>query len=387
MKQDKIKVAHIADCHLRNVHYGSAARGRRFLDGVKSAIREARAHNADVILCAGDLLDSNNPGPAVINWQVTELNEFLCDNELSMLVSVGNHDNCTPSWLTPYECFEESEFMEPGIHLIRDFAVRLDYDTWPVQLDIASCDYCEKQEFIEWCANLAHKQDIIMWHGEIQEFCGFPKACAITVEELPENVCQVLAMGHIHTHKSTQRASDGMVIAYPGSTEMASEEEDEHKMFYMYTFVRGEQGDPELKEIESIPFATQPVIRRTLRTESELEETITYIKEHPDTLAYIRFDKALHEAAHRLHEAADENLTTLRLTPMMPDRFNVHVMSREAVVRGPAVFFDENIEDLIHDAEVRERVAPLTKQLLTPGADSRTAINAYCDARLGNTTL
>jgi hypothetical protein len=62
-------------------------------------------------------------------------------------------------------------------------------------------------------------------------------------------------------------------------------------------------------------------------------------------------------------------------------------MSREAVVRGPAVFFDENIEDLIHDAEVRERVAPLTKQLLTPGADSRTAINAYCDARLGNTTL
>lgn len=381
-----VKIAHLADCHLRNFHYGSKTRGNKFLVGLEQAIKAAKENGADLVICSGDLLDSNSPGPAVVNWQLTELNALLEEVGLSMIVSAGNHDGCTPSWLTPYETEDTSDLTLPGLHLLRDTEAILEYDTWPLRLHIASCDYCEKQEFLDWASLASGKFDIVMWHGEIQEFCGFPKPDAITVAEIPANLCQVLAMGHIHVHKSTQRETDGMVIAYPGSTEMCSEDEDEHKKFYMYTFESGDSGEARVTTLDSVSFATQPVIRRTIKTEEELEEAIEHIKNNQDVLAYIRYDKALHEAVSRLHSATGED-TVLRLTPMMPDRFNVHTMSREAVVRGPAAFFEENSADLIHDAEVRGRVAALCKSLLTPEEDRKQALNTYCDARLGTTSL
>lgn len=386
----ELKIAHIADCHLRNAQYGSSARGARFLDGIKSAIDAAKAEGADLILCSGDLLDSNNPGPAVINWQLADLHGYLHDKEISMIVSVGNHDNCTPSWLTPYEHTDDVEFLEPGLHLLRDFAITYQPDWCPFGLNILSIDYCDKFEFLRKSDPAMHhnfQQDIIMWHGEIKEFCGFPKEDAIEINEIPQGICKLLAMGHIHVHKSTQRSSDGMVIAYPGSTEMLSEDEDENKYLYLYTFKSNGKGGSELTSIESVPFKTQPVIRRTVRTDNELQEVVERIKEDPDVLAYIRYDKSLHDAVPRLHEVADENKTVLRLTPLMPDRFNVHTMSREAVVRGPAAFFEENAADLIHDEETRLRVSSLCTQLLTPGNDRRESINKFCDARLGTTSL
>ena len=118
-----------------------------------------------------------------------------------------------------------------------------------------------------------------------------------------------------------------------------------------------------------------------------MDTIIQYIKDNPDILAYIRYDRTLHDAVPRLRDVADPEVSCLRLTPMMPDRFNVHTMSREAVKYGPVEFFETNKEDLIHDPEVRQRVEELCKDLLTTTKDHRTVITKYCNDRLETTCL
>lgn len=384
-----VKIAHVADCHLRNVHYGSQKRGARFLQGLLSAIRAACAADAALILCCGDILDSNNPGPAVVNWQLANVHSLLVELDMPMIVTQGNHDNCVPSWLTPYEATSAEELLEPGLHFVLDGSYVLEYDTWPCHIRLSAIPYCDKEEFLAACDSIkktAGQQDIIMWHGEIQEFCGFPLPEAITMAEIPADSCQLLAMGHIHVHKH-MTLPGGMIVSYPGSTELVSEDEDAEKRMYVYSFEGDDSKQARLTKVESLPFETQPVVRRTVKTEEDLAELVDYIKANPDTLAFIRYEKNLHDAVKRLHEAADEQLTVLRMTPMMPDRFNVHTMSREAVVRGPAAFFEANAEDLIHDDDVRSRVSGICKELLTPGTDARDVINKFCDARLGTTSL
>ena len=230
------------------------------------------------------------------------------------------------------------------------------------------------------------KFDIYMWHGEIREFCGYPKEDAICIDDFPQGMASVIAMGDQHIHKYIRRNSDNMVIAYPGSTEMCSESEDDEKKLFIYEFEVSDSGN-QLVDIRSVPIDTQGVLRRTIRTEEELEKTIQDIKDNPDVLAYIRYDRTLHDAVPRLRDAADPEVSCLRLTPMMPDRFNVHTMSREAVKYGPVEFFETNKEDLIHDPAVRQRVEELCKDLLTSTKDHRTVITKYCNDRLETTCL
>jgi DNA repair exonuclease SbcCD nuclease subunit len=390
-----VHVAHIADCHLRAYQYGSSRRGQAFLDGLLSAIRAAAYEAADYILCSGDLLDSNNPGPLVVMEHLRQVDEELKACHLPMFVSVGNHDNCEPSWLTPYEWSGEEEYAAAGLHFLRpddknggEYTLRSEYLEIPFRLGVSSFKPAafmrEELEYYKDC----QKFDAYMWHGEIREFCGYPKEDAICIDDFPQNMASVIAMGDQHIHKYIRRPSDDMIIAYPGSTEMCSESEDENKKLFLYKFTWNDAAEAcELTSIESIPFETQPVIRRTLTTEADLDETVQYIKENPNVLAYIRYDRALHETVSRLRDAADPELTCLRLTPMMPDRFNVHTMSREAVKYGPVEFFETNKEDLIHDPEVRRRVEDLCKDLLTSNKEHKVSINKFCNDRLGTTCL
>ena len=75
MENKTIKIAHIADCHLRVAQYGSKRRGGKFLQGVLSAVRKAASLGIKYILCSGDLLDASNPGPLVCVEQLEKLTE------------------------------------------------------------------------------------------------------------------------------------------------------------------------------------------------------------------------------------------------------------------------------------------------------------------------
>ena len=388
-----VKIAHIADVHLRAAQYGSLLRGEDFYTGVCNACSAAKEHGADIIVCAGDLLDSNNPGPRVVVDYVRGLHEELERLDIPMLVTVGNHDNCNPSWLTPY-LWDGTASLQAGINFITGdggpFGNGLYFidlgrkDTFVFSIQVF--DFMGPQAMRSAIANAADSTAIAVWHGEIREFCGYPKEEAICFDDFLLNKFKLLLMGDQHIHEMRVREEDKFTIAYPGSTEMCSESEDECKRLFIHTITQ--TSDNVIFNHEdtiSVRFDTKPVLRCTVQTEEELQETEQDLKRYGDVLAYVRYNRYIPDVVSRLHAAVSKS-SCLRLTPMMANRFKVEAMSRETVIKGPAEFFDANQEKFIQDAETRARVSGLCKQLLTLGEDHKERVNTFCSEYLGTIT-
>lgn len=388
-----IKIAHIADCHLRAAQYGSRVRGQYFYLGLLNAIRKAYVEGVDLILCAGDLLDSNNPGPGVVMVELRDIDDLLKEYNIPMLVSKGNHDNVSPSWLYQFEKDGSEHILRPGIcpavqgnHVVYELSkgnnrpIRIEaYDfTDPETLkSIARFDRDSSQHPFA---------DIMMWHGEIKEFCGYPKEEALGMADFPENAWKLVAMGDQHIHKYIKRASDGLVVAYPGSTEMCSESEDSDKKMLLYTW-KSDGSSWYIHSIESVAFETQPVLRNTVSTQEDLESVLNTMRQADRNLIYLRYDKRIPDVVGRLTEVATEKNHVLRLTPMMPDRPDMNSISRESVVLGPSAFFNDHAEELIEDLETRNRIGNLCKDLLDPCTSHRDRLNKYCEDRINLITL
>lgn len=387
-----VKIAHIADVHLRAAQYGSLLRGEAFYTGVCNACAAAKEHGADIIVCAGDLLDSNNPGPRVVVDYVRGLHEELERLDIPMLVTVGNHDNCNPSWLTPY-LWDGTEPIRPGINFVTGdggpFSNGLYYidlgrkDTFVFPLQVF--DFMSPYAMRAAIAEAPDSTPIAVWHGEIREFCGYPKEEAICFDDFPIGKFKLLLMGDQHIHEMRVRDADNFTIAYPGSTEMCSEAEEERKQLFIHTITHDSATEDVIFNPEdtiSVRFNTQPVLRCTVQTEEELQETEQELKKQSEVLAYVRYNRYIPDVVSRLHAAVSKS-SCLRLTPMMANRFKVEAMSRETVIKGPAEFFDANQEKFIQDAETRHRVSGLCKQLLTLGEDHKERVNAFCSDYLG----
>lgn len=388
-----IKIAHIADCHLRATQYGSKARGHYFYLGLLNAVRKAYVEGVDLILCAGDLLDSNNPGPGVVMVELNDIDSLLKEYNIPMLVSKGNHDNVSPSWLYQFERDGQEHILLPGICP----AVQGNYVAYELSkgankpLRIEAYDFTDPETLKEVAGfnrdpSKIPFADIMMWHGEIKEFCGYPKEEALSMSDFPENAWKLVAMGDQHIHKYMKRASDGLVVAYPGSTEMCSESEDSDKKMLIYTW-HNDGTAWYIQNIESVKFDTQPVLRNTINTQEELESILKQMSEEDSNLIYLRYDKRIPDIVGRLTEIAVSNNHILRLTPLMPDRPDMNSISRESVVLGPAAFFDDHAEELIEDLETRNRIGNLCKDLLDPCTSHRDILNKYCEDRINLITL
>lgn len=377
----KLIVAHLADCHLRATQYGSKQRGEKFYIGILHAIHKAYEKGAQLILCSGDLLDSNNPGPGVVMVQLRTIDEVLKDFGLPMLVIKGNHDNVDPSWLYQFQK-EEAPDIYPGICPIGGCKSFQYKDNPPLKIE--GYNYMPSDQFRDLLNSHQDgpKADILMWHGEVKEFCGYPKEEAISMQDFPQNVWKLVAMGDQHIHKHIVRDSDGLVVAYPGSTEMCSESEEAEKKMKFYEW-SSNGSEWALSKIYSVPFKTQKVYRAAITTQEELTEVIEALEtEKNSMLAYIRYDKRIPDIVGRLTEASKESEHILRLTPMMPDRPDMNAISREAVIKGPSDFFEAHSEDLIEDLETRNRIKNLCKNLLDPKTDHRDLLNKYCEERI-----
>ena len=400
MENKTIKIAHIADCHLRVAQYGSKRRGGKFLQGVLSAVRKAAALGIKYILCSGDLLDASNPGPLVCVEQLERLNLTLLVNDMAMIVTPGNHDPNVGSWLQSFQGTQDGDGNMIGLvsagckeHYITgedsEVVYRMLIAQGDVTLSLETLPYMKPDELRDYFSTRPEfPADILMWHGAIKEFTGFPREDDIEVADFPENQWKLAAVGDQHVHKYTQRVSDGLVVAYPGSTEMCSSAEESDKHMYVYTFEKSSAGT-ELVKIESVAFPTQRVVRVDINTEEELKAFQEDIIANPDTLAYVRYNKKLPDVVSRMLKPDGINTAdaTIQATPLMPDRADMNSISRETVVHGPARFFDDHAEELVEDIELRQRISDICRDMLDPKTDHRDQLNKYCENRINIITL
>ena len=209
-----IRILHGADLHLdspfqalgREKALLRREEQRRLLSRVADIARE---READILLLAGDLFDSDN----VFSNTGQMLGQVLSGLDIPVFIAPGNHD-----WYGPRSAWTRLElsenvhvFTEPDIACVPlpDLGVRVwgaaftgKYRTPPL-LDFEA----EKDGDI---------LDIMVLHGEVGD-PGSPYG-AITEEQLARSGMDYVALGHVHSYSGLRRAGETF-YAWPGCPE------------------------------------------------------------------------------------------------------------------------------------------------------------------------
>lgn len=373
MYNDTIKVAHIADTHLRNRQYGRTSRAADFVEGFCSAIRTAAENGIKYMIVAGDILDTRNPGSAVCIDQLGRIQSVAEDHGVHLLYIMGNHDRLpegSPPWEEIHQCDSGRFFSRGGFVPIRGCDAAINYGN--ARVIIYGVDYCSDAEMREMLPTLP-AADILVWHAALKDFAGFPVESALEVREFAEQgKWKVVAMGDIHEHRKIEM--DGTVVAYPGSTEMCSASEDPDKRMFVYTF-----NATGLVSVESLHFPTREVQRFTIDTDGDLEAFADNV--HKGALVYVKYNDAVTNAETRLAAYEDES-TIIVATPYYVASDGTRVEVGDLDTHDPVQFLRSVLPSRVRDAQQAERIEGLCADLFDAGADPAHTIESYCERRL-----
>lgn len=364
-----MKIAHIADCHLRQRQYNSPQRGEDFLNGLKSAIKTAHDNGCNHILVSGDLLDSTNPGSAVCIHQLDSLQDFLVKLQMKLVTTDGNHDKTNPSWCSRFN--RQSEKLGYGIFEINNKSITL--TEGKVSVTVHGLPYMSDETLRSMLKedSIPHT-DILMWHGAIKEFIGYPTENTISMSELTKDKrWKLIAMGDQHVHKML--TDNGVTVAYSGSTELCKLNEDLEKKMWIYDW--DEAGT---FKYTSVSFDTRKKQLFVLKTEEEFAAALKTFD--PNAILFVTYSTEIQNAALRLQMAVKET-NILRTVPLYPSTINV-LSIKDNNIGDIVQFLREHIKELV-DSEVAARIENLCVSVLSQDIDFMADINKYCEDKLG----
>ena len=208
-----LKIIHAADFHLDSPFSGLAPRQaalrreeQRQLLGRLAAL--ARERGADLVLLAGDLLDSRQTYRETAQALSRALGEIPCP----VFIAPGNHDCYAPESL--YAALDWPE----NVHLFTGGAVE------SVSLPALGCTvhgraFLAPREQADPLAGFSAPADgqlhLMVLHGQVD---GRGDYAPIARESIRASVLDYLALGHIHQCSGVQREGDTF-WAYPGCPE------------------------------------------------------------------------------------------------------------------------------------------------------------------------
>lgn len=209
-----VRILHAADLHLDSpfeaLTLAQAAQRRREQRDLLRALPElARTHGAQIILLAGDLLDSASPYPETAK----ALAETFDGCGAEVFLAPGNHDYYSAG--APYArlTFPENVhiFRSPRIEAVTlpELGVRV----WGAAFTDSRCPGLLRGFSVPKQAGLL---DVLCLHGEV----GNPASAydPVSAAELAASGLDYAAFGHVHRFGGVQRAG-GTVYAWPGCME------------------------------------------------------------------------------------------------------------------------------------------------------------------------
>lgn len=207
-----LKIIHAADLHLDSPFEAlgeRAALRRREQRELLFAIAEtAREKEADMLLLAGDLLDSDSAYSETVEAIAAAFGELSCP----VFIAPGNHDCLSPG--SPYNRARLPE----NIHIFRG-----GWET--VELPGLGCRVWGAGYSDIVCPPLlrgfhAHREEGIVNIGLLHGDLGSPDSryCPISGEEVAQSGLDYLALGHQHAFSGLKRFGDSF-CAYPGCPE------------------------------------------------------------------------------------------------------------------------------------------------------------------------
>lgn len=291
-----VRLVHTADNHLRMSHSGSLERGQDFFRAALSVVKIAEERGAHAIINAGDMLNSPENLPAVIN-QLAQIDRECQAAELPMYVVQGNHDFAEPSWIKVQEMQPRTDASNKtsGIHLL-DGSIQVG------KLKILGLPFMSPDELRQTLAE-AEPHHVLVWHGAVLEFAKFPTDNIITCEDLSKGSWKTVLLGDIHIRQYL-RCHD-TVIGYPGATELCKKDEPlEHSC----TVMDFDAATGVMVGFEYVPVDHRPVLTLTISDDASLADAVVQAQQAavvtPAFLLLATYADSVENVRMRLQQAA-----------------------------------------------------------------------------------
>ena len=367
-----MKLFHISDSHLRDLQYSRKARSVDFLHGFLAAIDKAAELQVDYVVHTGDIFNSKRPSSNMFD-QLREINRRLISHGLQMITISGNHDKTKPAWFKQVDNTDSTV----GIKCIDNSEFTIHSPDNTLQLTFKNPAATTAEQLRVWFASEDSTCDVVLWHGMVKEFCGFPVDGTFELAEFPVNKYRAIMLGDIHVTQ-TELLADGTPVSYPGSTELCELGEPFEKFGLLYEF-----GQSRFPIITAVPFETRPVFRLSVTKEEQLIPVLEELKKLAASgvkpIVGYYYSAKVGEVLKKAREVFGADDGILRPVPIVED----------APLDAPAVTSEQvklTLTDLIAEFffASTDPVYELAVALTNPGiVDVETEASAFIDAKLG----
>jgi len=355
------KFAWMSDTHLGYRQYGLERRERDFQLAFINAIQLVIDSGCEFAINSGDILHNNRPTAQTIMC-LKEAHELLKSAGIPMWVVSGNHDFSEPHWVNTINPAND----QSGIFLIDGKTV--DYEGFTVY----GCPWLPRDAFLASLPTIP-KAEVIVWHGAIREFIGFPQASALKLDELPLDRCQLWAAGDIHVNSVKKVGST--YVGYPGSTEMNSSSEDFVKVVKVVSVEDGM-----IVNIKDLEIATRRVLKISISDEEEAQARIDELKKMSNgdrysPMVYIEFPSDIgFDIQARFNSALNPNEFVLRFEqdPVVREQSGDYV-----AVATNRLTPEEVLYQIL---PMNSEILPVARRLIDPAQDANRILDEYIDA-------
>lgn len=390
-----IKIAAIADVHLMRSQYGNPERRLQIKRSLVNAITAAHNAGAEIILCAGDFLDSNTPGADVAAGDVPDIYEMLVDKRMTMYCIKGNHDDIEPSWygiLGSVASYTQDTDDNYGIQLLVDGK-----DTvLPGGIIVRGYDFGSRRrikDLLEDEKSFAGAH-IVMLHGEVKEWVGYPTENAVSVQELAACGPAAFVIGDTHVKRDDQLGTCHIIS--PGSVDYCSKSELKERKTVSILEFSEENGT--LVGVSEVEYDHTIALDVKLESQEDFDSLKDYlaISQHSikrqGLLLYgtIRANVlSIADVRSELDALGILGSTTVLLQALTaddnPDE-DASQFSARVIKEQPDVYFHENAEKFVSGTRTAEFMT-LCEKLLNSKEDSKKALDDYISEKIGKTII
>lgn len=357
----------MSDNHLDYTQYGKIDRRKDFYFALAATVDDMIAAGVDAIINTGDMFNSNRPSSeSVINLQHTH--EILIGYKKMMYMVSGNHDYTVPPW---------TDILRPatagGIRVVDN---KGKFKIGPLTA-VGYPTMARETLMQRFATDDLEGVDILMLHQLVKEFVGFPPVSALSIDDIPDKF-QLVALGDVHVTDIRKRQS-GNWIGYPGSTELNSESESEHKWWLCITVSE----DGKIEDIVKHPIRSRPVWRWNVKTEDDLtklldgvDQAVLKLRDKRMPIVIFHFPTTMENAIERVRNKLDPNQFIILEKPE-------YVPPAVETVKIQESQDDISVTDILKMC-VPENAAlfNIAAQLLNPDTDANFAMDQFVQQRL-----
>jgi DNA repair exonuclease SbcCD nuclease subunit len=264
------RIFHIADVHLRDSANASTERGEDFKNAVISALDKAAELKVNAVTIGGDFLNSPKTSSKVVD-AILNIQETAKAHKLPVYLITGNHDQSEPPWSETLERLTgKSEY---GLISADRKLIKIP----ETDVTIYGLPFMSKEQLKEALMS-APKADVLLWHGTVKDFIGFPDENAACLEDLDSFKGSIILLGDLHIW-DWKRTPSGIVCGYSGSTELTNKSEPLKKYAALVEVTSGIKS--EVPKQVAIPTRTVKVFK--IATEEDLGRVLSELEtEKPD---------------------------------------------------------------------------------------------------------